>query len=315
MKKNLAILTLVTLTILSGCASTPDNKEIESVDNQITTEFIDEITDDNKMAKPEEAFKDLDSAIQKVYDLTSYSVENNSSISLKTDTASLSSSESYNVKNEETIYEFTANSKMSTQMGEVDPMDQITDIEGYLKDDMLYFASTQDGETVKLKEETKFADFQDYLHSGYFFMNLEESNITAAASQELADGKVYKFDLDNSTLTDYLMQALEAEELTIDEGSDIKLSKSDLNVKINSDGYIVAYNMNVEANFNISEKPATFAFSVNSAFSNINETKVTEKSEEDFTDYMDAQQYMSDMEAVYNEALAGLQGEEVTTNE
>lgn len=315
MKKNLAILTLVTLTILSGCASTPDNKEIESVDNQITAEFIDEITDDNKMAKPEEAFKDLDSAIQKVYDLTSYSVENNSSISLKTDTASLSSSESYNVKNEETIYEFTANSKMSTQMGEVDPMDQTTDIEGYLKDDMLYFASTQDGETVKLKEETKFADFQDYLHSSYFFMNLEESNITAAASQELADGKVYKFDLDNSTLTDYLMQALEAEELTIDEGSDIKLSKSDLNVKINSDGYIVAYNMNVEANFNISEKPATFAFSVNSTFSNINETKVTEKSEEDFTDYMDAQQYMSDMETAYNEALAGLQGEEVTTNE
>ena len=313
MKRKLLITSLAILFLLTGC-SKADETIMENT-APVTNEFLTEISEDLKLAHPEEAFKEVNTAIEEVPTLDSYKVNSEMSLQLKTDAASIGNLQTYNLSKSGALCEFTAKTTETSQMSDIDPMSQETEINSYLKDNVMYFSTTQDGEEIKLKEATDLNEFQEYMQANYFFLQLKDTDILAAAVQDSTDEKVYRFEIDHNVLADYISQALGASQFNITADSEIELSASDINVILDKENHVKAYNLNVIADFTIEEKPASFNFTLTSNFSDINKTAVEDKSIDEFKDYTDAAEYVKSMEDAYAQLEDSLQSEGVTINE
>lgn len=287
LKKKIAILFLVTFT-LSGCGTPSESNEKETLSN---LESVTEITEDNKVSDLEGTFSKVQTATNNAITLNSYNLKANMTINLKSDSADISNSQEYDINKCDDIYSFTTNMTSTSQMGEIDPMTQTNTMTGYYKDGVLYFDTKQGEETVNLKESMDATSFEELLKENYSIQQIDTSFIKNAAKQETSEGEEYLFDLNGESLSNYIKDSLSQSGITMDENSDISITKASLSANLDKEGRLVNYNLDVSADFTVSEQKTNFSISIQSTFSDFDNVKIEEKTDDELKAYIDANEY------------------------
>lgn len=288
MKKKIAILFLVTFT-LSGCSI---KDKTNGVETPLYLEGITEITEDNKVSDLEGTFEKVQTATNNAVTLDSYNMKANMIISLKSDSADISNAQEYDVKKCKDIYSFKTNITSTSQMGEIDPMTQTNTMTGYFKDGVLYFDVTQGEVTSKLKEEMVETDFEELLKENYSIQQLDASFINNAAEQDTSDGKEYLFDLNSEALSGYVKSSLSESGITLDENSDITITKALLSTTLDDEEHLTHYNLDMSAEFTVEEQKTYFDISIQSTFSDFNNVEIKEKTDKELEAYVSADDYL-----------------------
>lgn len=292
MKRFLAISFIISL-LFTGCSKQKEPTIPESTED--TAEVIQEITDDNKLPEPEAIFDSIQSGVDKLNIVDSYSCKSNMNIKISSNDSTMESNQNYDISCTKSAYSFNINTEEKSSLPDTDPMSSNLATDGFIQGDTLYYNIAKDGETAKLKESMKVADFAEEMKPDIVYTQLERSYISEAAMEDFEGGKIYLANLGGEDFNNYITEMLQDEENTATESLDIK--NASINVHLDKDGNLINY----KVNFTISitdedESVAEFKMTMDSNFSDYNNVTIEEKSEDDLADYIDVKEYFAAME-------------------